>query len=405
MQIKRNRSQGMFRRRSRWSGAASFLMTIGLLIAAAFLGRGWMGNWLLSLLQVPAGLPTLADAQAALSRGDWEQAIIAARQLLEADADQTEVVVLLARALLYRSYSDIQHERDRVQALRLTEDRMRSDPGNPDLQSLYALALQANQRPEEAARVALRAITIRPDQVSARVALSLSYGSQGIFEAALREARRAVEVAVDAPEWAADAYRALAVAWSDLGNYEQAALAIEQAIQQQKRWSPLYFERALYALQVGDADSATAYYFNVVAIDPENIKARFRLCEVSSNLGERASAVDWCTQVTERAPGWSDGWYQLGREYFLQGNFQAAKDAFQRCSSLQIAQGIPIEERRFECWYLQGQAAEVIGDCNHLLPLYEQFQQMAAAVDLPETWVYPPGGPAICATPVPMPAG
>jgi tetratricopeptide (TPR) repeat protein len=380
-------------------------MTIGLLIAAGLLSRSWMTSWLRSLLHAPAGLPTLADAQAAISRGEWEQAITAARQLLEADADQTEVVVLLARALLYHSYSDIQHERDRLQALRLTESRMRLDPGNHDLQSLYALALQANQRPEDAARIALRTIAIYPDQVSARVALSLSYGSQGIFEAALREAQRAVEIAASAPDWSADAYRALAIAWSDLGDYEQAARAIEQAIDQQKRWSPLYFERALYALQVGDMDSATAYYFNVIAIDPENIKARYRLCEVSSNLGERQSAIDWCTQVTQRAPGWSDGWYRLGREYFLQGDFYGAKDAFQRCSTLQIAQGIPIEERRFECWYLQGQAAEVIGDCDHLLPLYEQFQQMAAAVNLPQTWVYPPGGPAICATPVPMPAG
>ncbi|MEO1288733.1 MAG: hypothetical protein AAFV93_13275, partial [Chloroflexota bacterium] len=252
----------------------------------------------------------------------------------------------------------------------------------------------------DAQRVALRVIRNDDQQLAARVALSLSYASQGIFEAALRDALRAVELAnQSAPDWRADAYRALAIAYSDLGRYDDAAEAVETAITHNRRLLALHFERALYAQQVGQMDTATAYYFNVIAFDEDNSKARFRLCELSSQLGERDAAIDWCTQVTDLAPGWSEGWYWLGREYYLNGDWRNTQIALNRCTTLQVAQAIPIEDRRFECWYIQGQAAEVLVDCPSLLALYGQYQEMARTAELTQRWTYPNDMPTICATP------
>jgi len=154
------------------------------------------------------------------------------------------------------------------------------------------------------------------------------------------------------------AYWVLALAHRDLAQYDDAALAIENAIEANSRLLHLYFERAFFALQVADADRAAANYFNVLALDDENIKARIRLCELSSNLAERDTAIDWCSQVTERAPGWSLGWYRLGREYYLKGDYAQAQQSMSRCTTLEVAQGVPIEERTLECWFIQGQAAE-----------------------------------------------
>ncbi|MEO1645568.1 MAG: hypothetical protein AAFR67_10305, partial [Chloroflexota bacterium] len=103
-------------------------------------------------------------------------------------------------------------------------------------------------------------------------------------------------------------------------------------------------------------------------------------------------------QVTVSAPGWSDGWYTLGREYYLNGDWSEAQSALNRCSTLQVAQDVPIEEREFECWYMQGQAAEVLRDCEALIPLYNQYQVMKNTADLSQTWVYPDDTPPICAS-------
>jgi hypothetical protein len=63
-----------------------------------------------------------------------------------------------------------------------------------------------------------------------------------------------------------------------------------------------------------------------------------------------------------------------------------------------MMQNVPLEERRFECWYLQGQAAEILGDCPSLIATYNEYRAMAAAAQIAETWVYPPEGPASCVT-------
>ena len=141
----------------------------------------------------------------------------------------------------------------------------------------------------------------------------------------------------------------------------------------------------------------------MLALDPNNVKARFRLCELSSILREHDSATNYCEQVTQLAPTWADGWYQLGREYFLQGNFALAQPSLHRCSTLQVEQGVPVSERRFECWYLQGQAAEIQGDCVGLLMTYNEYRVMASTSGLTQTWIYPPEGPPLCVTPPVIP--
>jgi len=113
-------------------------------------------------------------------------------------------------------------------------------------------------------------------------------------------------------------------------------------------------------------------------------------------LRESETALQYCNAVTRAAPGWVDGWYHLGREHYLRGDFTQAQSTLNRCTTLSIAQGIPITERNLDCWYLQGQSAEVRGDCDGLLKVYEEFTEMVAEADLPQTWTYPPEGPSIC---------
>lgn len=405
MRIQRDPSRGIFRQRRR-GGYLPWLMTLFLLIVVAFFGRDRLSEWLWSWLAPSVKIATLQDAYTAFQQGDLDRTINYARQLYESDSDNIETLILLARALIYRSYSDLNHELDRQQALSLTGHALREHPLNMQVLGIHAFVQQANGLSDDAGRVALRVIRSDNENITARLALSLSYGSRGLFDVALREGEKAVEIAnQSAPNWKADAYRVWAIAHSDLGQYEEAAQAVESAINFHRRLLPLHFERALYAMQIGDMDTATAYYFNVIAFDDENVKARFRLCELSSSLREREAAIDWCTQVTQGAPGWSEGWYQLGREYYLQGKYEQAQSALNRCTTLQVAQNISIEERRFECWYLQGQAAEVMRDCEGLMLLYDQYQQMAREARLEQTWLYPLGGPPVCSTPLPAPAG
>lgn len=397
MRLNRNRNRMFYRRDNRLLGCLPYLVTMSLIVLIAWGGRGWLWDAIQRILYTPATAMTLADGQNAFANGDLDTAIAAAQLSYANQPDDSTAILLLIRSLIYRSYADYDTDRDRLTALDYSTTYTQQYPLDWDALAIHAFAQQANQQHEEASRTALRVIRQDTEHVIARIALSLSYGSQGLFEAAIREGRVAVEIAnTRQPDWRADAYRVLAIALSDNGRYTEAGVAAEQAISYRSKLVPLYFERALYASQLGDMDTATAAYFNIIAFDKDNIKSRLRLCELSSKLSEREAAITYCQYVTDNAPGWSDGWYALGREYYLKGDWANARQVLGRCSALQIAQNIAIAERELQCWYMQGQAAEVLRDCDRLLLLYNEFQEMVRVGNLPQTWVYPPSGPPVC---------
>lgn len=400
MRIRRHSSSLPPSRLRRLRGILPFVMLMGLMASLAYLFRDKITLFFLSNL--PVEQATLSDAQLAFAQGDLTQAIRITESLYQTQPTDTRPLRLLVRSLIYRSYSDFQHETDRSRALELTTQAQLLLSPTAETLAIHALALQVNGRSEEAVRVALRAIDRDKENIVARLALSLAYSDSGLFEAGLREADRAIGITkTSASDWQWDALRVKALALSDLGRYQDALDTAELAISANRRLWIAHFEKALYALQMGQYDTATNAYFTVIALDPNNIKARFRLCELSNHIRETDSAVRYCGEVTQRRADFADGWYYLGKQYFLLGRFREAQQAFNRCSTLQVAQNVPIIDRRFECWYLQGQSAEIVGDCPQLTAIYNEFRVMSRLAELPQTWVYPPEGATICLTPTP----
>ena len=397
MRIHRNNSRLRFRGRRR-GGCLSPTLLLGIIIGGLMAGSwNWLGQWFNhSVNRGNTPVVDLNAAKLAFEQGDLNQAVDLSQRVLAAQPEDSAALVLLTRALIYRSYTDYNRDADRVTALQWAESAAADAPNDNDIQAVYALALQVNGNPAQAVEIAQKVLDRQPDHALARVAMAMAYDGAGSHNVALRESLQAVS----SPGWRLDAHRALALSYSGVGDYDNAIASIERAIKLNDHLIPLYFERALYARQIGDADAASVAYFQVLALDPDNVKARFRLCELSSVLREYEAAIDYCQQVTQRAPSWADGWYQLGREYFLQGNFALAQSNLNRCSTLQVEQGVPVSERRFECWYLQGQAAEILGDCPQLVAIYNEYRVMAASQGLAQTWLYPPEGPPSCVTPV-----
>ncbi len=354
--------------------------------------------WINRLVSSPANASTvdmMISAQNAFDRGDLSGAISLTRQVLLDLPDEANALRLLTRSLIYRSYSEYNRASDQMTAFDVMAEAANRQPTNLDILATYAFALQAAGRADDAAAAAQRVLEKNPDYTLARTALGLAYGSVGGLEAALRENLRAAQTATD--DARLDALRALAITYSDTGSYSEAIRAVEQAMAVNSNLVTLYFERAQYALQLGDSDAATVAYFEVLTHDANNVKARLRLCELSSLMRERDQAIEYCQYVTEHAPSWWEGWYRLGMEYFLQGNFGQAQDDLHRCSTLQVLQNVPTSQRRFECWYIQGQAAEIRGDCESLLAIYNEFRSMNADAQIQQRWTYPPEGPPGCA--------
>lgn len=391
MRIQRSRSRLTFRTRRRRSGCLPLTFLLMALVGIGFLSRGWLDE---NLNGSPSGSATadLQNANEAFDRGDLDTAVNLSRQVWNNQPDSIDALALLVRSLIYRSYTDYNRDIDRTVALQVTLDAIEWHPDDLRVQALHAYALQAAGQSEEAWNLARQVLRQDETNQMARMALSLANAQVGGYENALREA----ETLNTLPDAGLDARRVLAITLADVGRYDEARAAVEEAIALNNRLLVLYFEQALYALQTGDFNAATAAYFRIMAFDSDNVKVRLRMCELSSLLSERETALDYCRQVTEAAPRWTSGWHALGREYFFAGDFLEAQHSLNRCTSLAVANRIPIDDKLFECWYLQGQAAEILGDCDGLLATYREFQSLSGSVSLKQTWTYPPEGPEIC---------
>ncbi|GAB4515713.1 MAG: hypothetical protein OHK0046_19560 [Anaerolineae bacterium] len=374
----------------RRSGCLPMKLFTGIVFGMLVASLAWLlGNRSLSL---PTPRTSLGSAYGAFEAGDLDTTVQLARRVWNSEQDNIEALALLVRALIYRSYDEYNRSSDREEALLLTTRAYNRSSTDPAVLSLHAFALYSSERPGEALRLAEQALSRDPENTLAQMTTALVYGRFGSHERAVLEH----QPTLFDPRWRLDTHRALAISLGNAGRFDEAMRAVDVAIEVNPHLLVLHFERAFYAMQAGDADAATASYFRILADHAANIKARLRLCELSTLLRETTTALHYCQEVTTLAPQWVDGWYRLGREYYLQGNFAQAQQAFHQCSTLSIRQNIPVEQRRFDCWYLQGQAAEVLGDCPTLMAVYSEFQAMSAIASIPQTWTYPPEGPAIC---------
>src|SRR5690606_16132644 len=221
MRVQRYNSRLSFRnRRRRKTGCLPSAILLGILVGVGMLSWNWLQTRLANGLAAPPGGSTINDRLAAalqaFNRGDLDSAVQISRDILSEEPDQPEAVVLLARALIYRSYSDYNRAVDRQSALELTSEVVTRVSGNPDLLAVHAFALTAGGNPAAAAEVAQRALDIDPDHALARTAMSLAYGSVGSFEIAMRESQRAGE----GRGWAVDALRAAALSYSNVADYQ-----------------------------------------------------------------------------------------------------------------------------------------------------------------------------------------
>ncbi len=367
-------------------------MVLAVLVGSAWGSWSWISARLIPSTQAPPR--DLGGAARAFANGDLDQAVSLARAVYAAEPHRTDALLLLVRALIYRSYRDYDRAVDRLAAVQLANVAVNRRPSDPDALTARALALHAHGDSLEAFRMAERALIVDPRHALAHAALALSASGLGAFDRALSASEQALADAQDASHaWRYDVLRARAVILSDVGRYEEALVVSGQASALNNRLAVTHFERALYALQLGDFNTATTEYFTVLSHDSENVKARLRLCELSTMLRENDKAERYCREVTQRAPAWADGWYRLGRAYFLRGDFELAQRALNRCTALQSAQGVAPNERHFECWYLQGQSAERLGDCDALRRIYDDAQTWIGLANPPLSWVYPPEGP------------
>ncbi|MBK8136867.1 MAG: tetratricopeptide repeat protein [Chloroflexi bacterium] len=282
------------RRPRRRSGCSPFTVLTGALAGLLVIALGWLAGLILPNPQPE--LVTLDTARRAFDSGDLDDAVEAAEKALAAAPGQPDAVLMLVRGLVYRSYVDWNNEIDRKRALEVATNALLRGGDHPDTLAAQAFALHAAGRYLEAFKAAEKALRANPNHVFARLVYGLAFAGVGSFDRGLIQVQQAAKSA----DYQVDSLRALAVIQSDTGRYRDAARTIDEAIALNWGLIPLHFERALYALQVGDDGTASTSYLRVLALDPENVKSTAAVMRTALDAARALIRRSGCAERSRR---------------------------------------------------------------------------------------------------------
>ena len=344
-----------FRRRR--AGCASWLLVIGLVVGVSSLR---LEAWLRSRRDragavSPRGLAGPGTRCLQPGRPGWPRGG-AAFQRLASDAADTDALRLLTRALIYRSFEG-EYDRaiDRQMAMQFGARAVARAPSNPEMSRMYAYALAVNGQPADAADTARRALeaartrSTPASRCRARLWRSRDRRGRPARSRARHECRDPGKTRWMHLVAGRDRLRVTSAAMTKQPGWPTRAISLNG------RLLSLHFERALYALQTGGSGWRNPTFSQVLALDETNVKAHMRLCELSSLLRESDAAVRYCGRVTSCAV--MGRWLVPPRPGVFARKFGARRIRCINARGCRWRQNVPPAERRFECWYLQGQAS------------------------------------------------
>ena len=196
---------------------------------------------------------------------------------------------------------------DRAGAIACHEEALRLAPASaPALRGLALLLLEA--APVQAAMTAQRAVEAAPQDVEALSVLGQALSRLGRAE----DAVRVFQAAADHAPLLAQAQCNLCLALIRAGRASEAVAAGERATRLNPRLPEGWTNWGHALNQLPDHARAMAAFRSALALRPEDPDALAGIATAQAALGRPSAAVAALMRAVEVAPGWANGWNDLG---------------------------------------------------------------------------------------------
>lgn len=383
MYIRRDRSNLHFGRQRRRRSTRTFLIIWLVLmfgLTGVILRFNTVQSWVLASIGTAptATLDAITLAQMgerSYLAGNLEQAIGYYRDASRLAPNDIDIKYEYGRVLIYRSYAGRSFFVRAEEALEVAQEAVEIAPENARAQALLCIALLENGRAEEAIQAGLRAVEYAPTYAEAHAFLAMAYRSAERPIQAIEEADKAVNY----DENSLDARRALAMSLAYVGEYDLSIQQYERAIQIHPRLDALYFELAAYYIAKTNYDAAIKAYDTVLAMEPDNVKAYTRKCETYFTMREDQLAQEACEQAIQLDDTYPEAHRQLGMVRYTRRNYEGSIESFETCANLQEQQGVPLQDREIQCYYIRGLAWALLARCDQAWPVLQEALQMNPA--------------------------
>jgi tetratricopeptide (TPR) repeat protein len=309
--------------RRRRSGMGRFWPLV-LLGALAILFYQTRPSWLMPRIAMPTPTPTVnvvayaAEAQSALSRGDYAAAIAAYVKIAALEPDNPQPWI--AQSQLYMIEQDIPaaHE-SAARAVELAPDN--------------AAALTALARAEDwlgnfdtAAEYADAALSREPENVDALAVMAEIYTDVGNYSLAQTYLDQAQALSANNVLM----LRNQAYLYELIGKYDEALAALDQALANDPQRADLYMEKARI-FRIGKADFAQALAAYRAAVDANKTAVTLdALGEGLYNAGDHIQAVRMLREAVELNPDYGPALVHLGMALYARRNYEDAVTNLER---------------------------------------------------------------------------
>jgi tetratricopeptide (TPR) repeat protein len=363
MQIKRDYSQPFFSTRRRRRTGTRFLFMYGLLLGGFLLFVSAQFDRLqLAALDVVGMAPTPSPYASTWAQQGYDlyaqgkvvEAGETFKQAVNQQPDNVNYLYEYGKVLL-----ELDREADELAGRPFSDGELALEIGDQAIEAApqdvrgYALKAKALVWTGDAASaipIALQGREIDPLFAPIYSALAVAYTNIGRYQQGLDNGAEAVSL--DAMD--ADAHRSYAISLIFVGLREEAIQELEDAVNINPNLTGPYFELAGQYNAGNMTEEAVATYEKILTINPFEAKAMLRLCEVFFKVGEARQAEGYCDDALQVNPNYKEAYRQLGMVNYSRRNYEGSIDNFDKCEQL--------GSDEIQCYYLRGLAHYYLAD-------------------------------------------
>ena len=358
------------------------LLLLGLIAGLVYVDRSLVPN--VQPLFVPTSTPTRSPATYALEAesffqaGRLDQAAESYRMAIEANPQDADLYVALARVLVFADKAQ-DAETEARNALLI-------DPNLPAAHAVlgWALDFQGPDHLVEAEAEVRAALASDPDFALGRAYLAeiLIDEYVALDEGDYRDAVAAADRAVQLDPNIVETHRARGYVLENTSNYAEALSEYQRALAINPNLWRLHLAIGdMYLSQdVPDLDKAIQAYLNASAFDPTNPEPLRRIAKAYSNFGEYGKASQYANDAVSLAPSDAGLHGDLGLSYFKNGDYeQATAELSLAVRGGTTADGVtvlglpidPQSPRVVSFYYTLGLALAHLDRCDEAAPIFE----------------------------------
>lgn len=295
----------------------------------------------------------VADAEALLMDGKISPAIDAYYQAIRADPRNASNYIILSRLLIYNAKYD--------EAIENAANALLINPNNSMALALQGWAMGFNGDYFDAVATLKKAISADPNNYAAFAYLTEVYALQiqagqdelSTLDSAVEASRTAQSINPNALE----TLRARGVILELTGNYEEAAVQFEAAINQNPYIADLHLALGRNYRYLTEYDKAVEEFNRANALNPTDPLPDTYISRTYLTVGEIAKAIQYAEQALKDAPTDPFMYGNLGTMYYRNEQYSEAIKYFRigiqggLSDGGEVVQGLPLDAGRISEYY------------------------------------------------------